>query len=282
MAKRYLGQNFLYDPSILKRIVQVAQLDTEDLIVEIGPGHGSLTRMLADKVKMVIAIELDDILFERLKIKLAEYKNVELIHGDALKYSYENLPGFKVVANIPYYITTPLIFRLLEMKQTCPIETRRTSEMIPPFTPLEKGGRGDYQMKKNLTAMTLTVQKEVAERIIAKPGRKDYGVLSIMIQYYAKPCLKFIIPKEAFRPVPKVDSAVLHIKIPEKPFVDVEDEEFFFRIVKTAFSQRRKMLSNSLKSIRGDVKEWLAEAGIDSNRRPETLSIEEFARIANS
>ncbi|MDI6889909.1 MAG: 16S rRNA (adenine(1518)-N(6)/adenine(1519)-N(6))-dimethyltransferase RsmA [Thermodesulfovibrionales bacterium] len=250
MAKRYLGQNFLYDPSILRRIVQVAQLSREDLVVEIGPGPGRLTRMLAEKVKKVIAIELDDKLFEELKAGLAEYKNVELIHGDALKYSYENLPEFKVVANIPYYITTPIIFRLLGAK-------------------------------KNLISVTLTLQKEVAERIVAAPGGKDYGLLSIMVQYCTEPRLKFIIPKGAFRPVPRVDSAVVHIKVLERPSAFVKDEEFFFRVVKTAFSQRRKMLSNSLKSLREDIKERLAEAGIDSNRRPETLSIEEFARLSN-
>ena len=276
MPKRYLGQNFLFDPSILKRIIQVAQLDREDLIVEIGPGPGRLTRMLAEKVKKVIAIELDKKLYERLKAELAGYSNVELIHGDALEYSYENLPEFKVVANIPYYITTPIIFRLLEIKN-------------PPFPlligggegGLNKGGMGDFLMKNNLKSMTLTVQREVAERIVATPGGKDYGVLSIMVQYYAKPNLKFIIPKETFRPVPKVDSAVIYIKILEKPSVNVVDKELFSRIVKTAFSQRRKMLSNSLKNIRQDVKEWLSEAGIDPDRRPETLSIEEFAKLAN-
>lgn len=292
MGKRYLGQNFLYDPSILKRIIQAAQLEAEDLVVEIGPGPGRLTKMLAEKVKKVIAIELDENLFRKLKSELAEYKNVELIHGDALKYSYENLPEFKVVANIPYYITTPIIFRLLEIKQTYPAEIQKTTEIIPPNPPIPpfgkggqmgifKGGRGDFRERKNLESATLTVQKEVAERIVAKPGGKDYGVLSIMVQYYAKPSLKFIIPKEAFRPVPKVDSAVIHIKILASPSVDVENDKIFFRTVKTAFSQRRKMLSNSLKSIRQDVKEWLSETGIDPDRRPETLSIEEFAKLAN-
>ncbi|MFZ6017451.1 MAG: 16S rRNA (adenine(1518)-N(6)/adenine(1519)-N(6))-dimethyltransferase RsmA [Nitrospirota bacterium] len=247
---RYLGQNFLYDPSILRRIIQVAQLDGEDLVVEIGPGPGRLTKMLARKVKRVIAIELDEKLFENLRDELAEYSNIELIHGDALKFPFESLIEFKVVANIPYYITTPIIFRLLEVR-------------------------------KNLKSMTLTVQKEVAERIVASPGGKDYGVLSIMVQYYAMPRLKFMIPKGAFRPVPRVDSAVLHIKILDKPSVIVKDEALFLRLIKTAFSQRRKMLPNSLKSIRSDIKEKLVEAGIDSNRRPETLSIEEFARLSN-
>jgi 16S rRNA (adenine1518-N6/adenine1519-N6)-dimethyltransferase len=250
MPKRHLGQVFLYDPSILRRIVQVAQLSEEDLIVEIGPGLGRLTKMLAERVKNVIAIELDEELFEELKVQLADYNNVKLIHGDALKYAYENLPEFKVVANIPYYITTPLIFRLLDTR-------------------------------KNLKSMTLTIQKEVAERIVAASGGKDYGVLSVMVQYYAEPKLKFIIPKGAFRPVPKIDSALVHFKILGKPSVQVKDEEFFFRVVKMAFSQRRKMISNALRGLREDIKGKLAEAGIDPNRRPETLSIEEFARLSD-
>jgi 16S rRNA (adenine1518-N6/adenine1519-N6)-dimethyltransferase len=250
MAKRHLGQVFLYDPSILERIIQAAQLSKEDLVVEIGPGLGRLTKMLAARVKKVIAIELDEGLFEELKVQLADYQDVELVHGDALKYLYEDLPEFKVVANIPYYITTPIIFRLLDVR-------------------------------RNLKSMTLTIQKEVAERIVADSGGKDYGVLSIMVQYYTEPELKFIIPKGAFRPVPKIDSALVHFKILEKPFVRVRDEKFFFRVVKMAFSQRRKMLSNALKGLTEDIKEKLEEAGIDANRRPETLSIEEFARLSD-
>jgi 16S rRNA (adenine1518-N6/adenine1519-N6)-dimethyltransferase len=251
MTKKHLGQNFLYNPLIIERIIQAAQLGPEDLVVEIGPGPGKMTKMLAERVMKVIAIELDDTLFEKLKIALAGYHNIELIHGDALEYDYSILPEFKVVANIPYYITTPMIFKL-------------------------------FEAGKNLKSMTLTVQKEVAERIVAKPGGRDYGVLSIMVQYYAEPGLEFIIPKEAFRPVPKVDSALVHIRILAKPSVDVKNEAMFFRIVKTAFSQRRKMLSNSLKSLREDVKEWLDKTGIDPHRRPETLSMEEFARLADT
>ncbi|MEW6570276.1 MAG: rRNA adenine dimethyltransferase family protein [Nitrospirota bacterium] len=283
MTKKYLGQNFLYDPSIIRRIIEAAELDPEDLVVEIGPGPGRLTIMLSEKVRKVIAIELDERLYEKLKKELADYKNVELIHGDALTYSYEDLPNFKVVANIPYYITTPLMFRLLELKPKYPAVTQRTTEVIPSHLPLVEGRKGNYQSdRKNLKSMTLTVQKEVAERIIAKPGTKEFGVLSVMIQYFADASLKFVIPRKAFRPVPKVDSAVIHIKMRKQPLVPVKDENLFSRIIKTAFSQRRKMLSNSLKSMRTDVKDWLSKAGIDPHRRPETLSIKEFARLANT
>jgi len=251
MTKKQLGQYFLYDPMILQRIIDAARLDTDDCVVEIGPGPGRLTRMLAEKVLKVVAIELDENLYERLKTELAGFHNLELVHGDALQFRYEDLPRFKVVANIPYYITTPIIFRLLDAK-------------------------------KRLDSLTLTIQKEVAERIVAKPGGKDYGVLSLMIQYYAEATFEFMIPKKAFRPSPKVDSAVVHMRILDKPSVEVKEERLFFRIIKTAFSQRRKMISNSLKSLSGDVKGWLDQAGIDAKRRPETLSIEEFAKLADT
>ncbi len=251
MTKKKLGQYFLYDPLILQKIISAARLTPDDYVVEIGPGPGRLTRLLADSVIKVVAIELDDNLYEKLKTELAGYPNLELVHGDALEFHYEDLPRFKVVANIPYYITTPIIFRLLDAK-------------------------------KRLDSMTLTIQKEVADRIVAKPGGKDYGVLSLMVQYYAEATFAFMIPKEAFRPSPKVDSAVVHMRILEKPSVTVKDERIFFRIIKTAFSQRRKMLSNSLKSLGPDVKPWLDNAGIDAKRRPETLSIDEFAILADT
>jgi 16S rRNA (adenine1518-N6/adenine1519-N6)-dimethyltransferase len=251
MAKKHLGQNFLFDPVILTRIMDAAGLARDDTVVEIGPGPGRLTRLLADNVKKVIAIELDQDLYGRLRADLIGYRNVELVHGDALKFRYEGIGRFKVVSNIPYYITTPIIFRLLE-------------------------ARGYLQ------SMTLTIQKEVAERIVASPGGKDYGVLSIMVQYRALPEMNFIIPKESFRPAPKVDSAVLHIRILERPSVDVEDEEMFSRIVRTAFSQRRKTLSNSLRGLGENIKEVLVSAGIDPGRRPETLSLKEFAGLTDS
>lgn len=250
MPKKHLGQNFLFDQSILNRIVEASELTISDTIVEIGPGPGALTKILAKTAKKVVAIELDVELYAKLKESLSESKNVEIINGDALQYPYEKLEPFKIVANIPYYITTPIIFRLLEAR-------------------------------KNLKSMTLTIQKEVAQRIAAKPGTKDYGVLSIMVQYFGNPELKFIIHKEAFRPVPKVDSAVIHIEILPAPRVKVADEKLFFRTIKTAFSQRRKTLSNSLKPLSNNIKKILVSAGIEPERRAETLSIEEFARLSD-
>jgi 16S rRNA (adenine1518-N6/adenine1519-N6)-dimethyltransferase len=251
MAKKRLGQHFLYDPSILVRIIEAAELSPGDTVLEIGPGPGRLTRLLSERAKKVIAIELDEGLYRNLRTELAGYLNVELIRGDALAFPYEEIGEFKVVANIPYYITTPIIFRLLDAK-------------------------------KNLRSATLTIQKEVAERIAAKPGNRDYGVLSIMVRYVSVPEMKFIIPKEAFRPAPKVDSAVIHLKTLSAPSVTVRDEELFFRIVRSSFSQRRKTLSNSLKGMDKDIRRILMEAGIDPSRRPETLSLEEFARLSDS
>ncbi|PKL51191.1 MAG: ribosomal RNA small subunit methyltransferase A [Nitrospira bacterium HGW-Nitrospira-1] len=250
MTKKHLGQNFLYDNSILNRLIQAAGLSEEDTVVEIGPGPGRLTRMLAKTVQRLIAIELDPELYERLKGDFIACRNVEIIHGDALLFPFETIGEFKVVANIPYYITTPIIFRLLDAR-------------------------------KHLKSMTLTIQKEVSERIVAEPGGKDYGVLTIMIQYFARSELKFIIPKEAFHPAPKVDSAVVYMKILAQPAVTVRDEKMFFLLVKTAFAQRRKMLSNSLKSFGENVTDILISLGIDPRRRPETLSIEEFARLSD-
>lgn len=246
-----LSQNFLYDPRILRRIIQVAKLLPDDTVLEIGPGTGRLTIALSKRVKEVIAIELDKKLYEALKGKIEGYGNIKLIHGDALKYSYEALERFKVVANIPYHITTPIIFKLIEQRA-------------------------------RLISITLTLQKEVAERITANPGGKDYGVLSIMVQYYGKPTLKFIIPKTAFRPVPRVDSACVHISLYENPPVTSKDEKLLFHLIKTAFSQRRKTLSNALRIISPDIKALLTKAGIDPQRRAETLSIQEFVRLSDT
>ncbi len=248
--KKHLGQNFLYDPSILGKIVDASGISAEDTVVEIGPGPGRLTKILAERAERVVAIEVDRGLCETLREEFDDYGNVEIVCGDALKYHYESLTGFRVVANIPYYITTPIIFKLI--------------------------GEG-----KNLKSMTLTVQKEVAERIIAGPCTSDYGVLSIMIQYRAVPGFEFVIPKGAFRPVPKVDSAVVHLEMRKTPAVSVKDEKLFFKIIKTAFSQRRKTLANALKAVSEDIKEKIPLAEIDPQRRPGTLSVEEFASLAD-
>ncbi|HIJ59828.1 MAG TPA: ribosomal RNA small subunit methyltransferase A [Nitrospirae bacterium] len=249
MAKKQLGQNFLFDPSILRRIVDVSGLTDNDLVIEIGPGHGRLTDLLINKAERVIAIEIDSYFANQLKERYKEYGNINIVEGDALKFNYNSLPYFKVVANIPYYITTPIIFNLLKSN-------------------------------KNLISMTFTLQKEVAKRISAKPNTKDYGALSVAIQYYGKPEIAFIIPRGAFRPIPKVDSAVIHIEMFKQPPIQVGNEKIFFNIVKSAFHQRRKTLSNSLKSLIPNVKFFLEKIGIDSMRRGETLSLEEFALIS--
>jgi len=249
MAKKSLGQNFLFDPAILSRIIEASGIGPDDTVVEIGPGPGRLTTLLSKVAKKVVAIELDSDLYIKLQDELAGRENVELVLGDALKYRYDDLGSFKVVANIPYYITTPIIFSLLAARD-------------------------------NLVSMTLTIQKEVAQRIVANPGTKDYGVLSLAVQYHADPEIKFIIPAGAFRPVPKVDSAVIHIHIRKTPKVIVADEALLFKIIRAGFSQRRKTLSNALKPLMPDIKDVLIDTGIDPGRRGETLSMDEFAILA--
>lgn len=249
-AKKSLGQNFLFDPSILKKIIQSANINKDDTIVEIGAGYGNLTLLLAEVSKSVIAIEYDEELFNILSEKVRAYDNIQPINCDALKFNFKELECFKVVGNIPYYITTPIIFKLLAARE-------------------------------NIETITLTLQKEVAERIVAKPGKKDYGVLSLSVQYYSEPEMKFIIPAEAFRPAPKVDSAVIHLQILKKPRVSVVDEGLFFRLIKAGFAHRRKTILNTLKMFDADMKEILLTLGIETNRRAETLSMEDFGMLCN-
>ncbi len=255
--KKSLGQHFLTDTNIARDIVEAANITGDDAVVEIGPGNGILTRLLAERAKKVIAIEIDERLADGLKNDLAGFKNIELLHADALQFPFEKIEGrFKVAANLPYYITTPIIFHLLESRD-------------------------------KIVSMTLMMQKEVAERIAAKPGGKDYGVLSIAVQFYTEPLINFIVPSSAFYPKPKVESAVVSFSILKKRRVDVLDEGFFFKVVRAAFSQRRKTLRNALKAANlpkttdDALDSAFTKTGIDPKRRGETLSIAEFAKLAD-
>lgn len=248
--RKHLGQNFLYDKNILKKIIESSGITKDDTVVEIGAGTGVLTKMLALYAYKVIAIEADELLHKRLKEETIGVGNIEIVYMDALIYPYQNLNRFKVVSNIPYYITTPIIFKLLENRQ-------------------------------NIDSITLTVQKEVAQRIVAIPNKKAYSVLSLSVQYYAQAEIKFIVPASVFRPIPKVDSAVIYIKPFEEHKVRVLNEKIFFRIIKQSFSKRRKTLANSLKSVSINIKPLLLEAGIDPMRRAETLTMKEFAKLSD-
>ncbi|WP_319402235.1 16S rRNA (adenine(1518)-N(6)/adenine(1519)-N(6))-dimethyltransferase RsmA [uncultured Anaeromusa sp.] len=255
MSKK-LGQNFLVDPSVVAGIVKAAGIQEQDVVLEIGPGIGTLTQGLAETGAKVVAVELDRHLLDVLAHTLEGYENVRIVHGDILKIDILQEVGcgpFKVVANLPYYITTPIIMELLEAR--LPI---------------------DY--------MVTMVQKEVAERMAAEPGSKAYGALSVAVQYYTKPHVLMIVPPRSFIPAPAVDSAVICCERREKPAVEVEDEALFFRVVKAAFGQRRKTLANALKAggfPQEQLQLVLAKAGIDAMRRGETLSLDEFAAIAN-
>lgn len=262
--KKSLGQNFLTDLSVLGRIVDAANLDKTKGALEVGPGIGSLTEQLAHAAGKVTAVELDQRLIPILGDVLSPYPNVSVVHGDILKTDLRKLweerfvgcAGVSVVANLPYYVTTPIIMKLLE-----------------EHLPLE-----------NIVVM---VQKEVAERMAARPGGKEYGSLSIAVQYYCEPELVCIVPGKAFIPAPNVDSAVIKLRKRTEPAVAIADEAKFFRVVQTAFTQRRKTLSNNLSALSGkerksDLAELLAACGVQPERRAETLSLSEFARITEA
>lgn len=252
--KKSLGQNFLKDPHYLGKIVDAAQVGPEDQVIEIGPGLGHLTRALADTGCRLLLLELDDRLIPRLREEFASRPAVQVVHADALEYDYDGLSGtWKVVANLPYYISTAIIQRLIAQ-------------------------RGRF------TTLTLMLQKEVAARIAAAPGGKEYGFLSVLVQYAAVPRLEFSVPAGAFTPQPKVDSTVLKLTMRDRPETVANDEALFLRVIKAAFSQRRKTLRNSLGQLghHKDVMNAVQEGtGIDLGRRAETLSVSEFCRLAN-
>ena len=256
MSKK-LGQNFLIKRGIVDEIVHAAELTPSEPVLEVGPGIGTLTQGLAQSGADVTAIELDRRLLEVLDTTLASYDNVRIIHGDVLKLdvpSIMNHKPFKVVANLPYYITTPIIMSLLESK-----------------LPIER--------------LVVMVQKEVALRMVAKPGTKDYGALSVAVQYYTEPDIVLDVPPKSFLPAPAVTSSVIRCVLRDKPPVDVIDEKRFFRVVKAGFAQRRKTFSNTMKTTglsKDRIEELLAKANIDGQRRGETFTLQEFADVANA
>lgn len=256
MSKK-LGQNFLIKRGIVDEIVHAAELTPGEPVLEVGPGIGTLTQGLAQSGADVTAIELDRRLLEVLDTTLASYDNVRIVHGDVLKLDVPTIMNhkpFKVVANLPYYITTPIIMSLLESK-----------------LPIER--------------LVVMVQKEVALRMVAKPGTKDYGALSVAVQYYTEPDIVLDVSPKSFLPAPAVTSSVIRCVLRKKPPVDVIDEKLFFRVVKAGFAQRRKTFSNTMKTTgltKNQIDELLAKANIDGQRRGETFTLQEFADVANT
>lgn len=253
--KKHLGQNFLTDENLISRIIEIANITKDDKVIEIGPGKGALTFRLAECALKVLAIEIDHDLCEYLGKQAESYPNLTILEQDVLKFPFETIESkFKVVANIPYYISTPIIFRLMELRN-------------------------------KITDMTIMLQKELANRIVASPNCRDYGILSIAVQFYATPSIEAEIPREAFYPAPKVDSAVLKI-VPRKNIaVRVGNENLFWAIIKSAFSHRRKTLLNSLAMAgfkKDNLETILTKEGIDVNVRPENLSMEEWGKIVDN
>lgn len=256
--KKSLGQNFLVDKNIQRKIIAACDFKPSDIVLEIGAGRGELTGLIASKVALVYPLELDPVLSKILKAKLAAHANIQIIKGDILKFnlrsSFLNLKDkIKVVGNIPYYISSPILEHLLKFRD-------------------------------KIEAIFITVQKEFAARVCALPGSKVYAALSCFVQYYLEPKAVFNIKKASFFPAPKVDSTFLRFKVRERPLVRVEDEKLFFRIIRQAFNYRRKTLRNSLKNIVSTEKleDFFAKYGIDSNTRPEKFSLQDFANLTNS
>ena len=263
-ANKNLGQNFLINENVIEEIINAAQINDNDLIIEIGPGLGTLTSKLLEKAGKVIAIELDKKMVLVLEDRFSLYDNFECINEDVLKVDLESLISeekskglktAKIVANLPYYITTPIIMKLLEEKLD--IET-----------------------------ITVMIQKEVADRLVAEPGKANTGAITYAINYYTNPKVVLQVPNTAFIPAPDVNSTVIQLEVLQKPKIDVIDEEMFFKVIKYAFMQRRKTLLNSLTNskILGEkeyIEKMLSELGIEKTIRAENLSLEEFAKIAN-
>ncbi len=263
--KKSLGQNFLIDTNILRNIVDAANITERTGVIEVGPGIGALTEQLAKRAKKVVSFEIDQRLLPVLKDTLSPYDNVSIIHSDVLKANiqevideqFKDVEDLMVVANLPYYVTTPILMKLLE---------------------------GHLPIR----GIVVMIQAEVADRIAAKPGSKEYGALSIAAQYYATAEKVMTVPATVFVPQPRVDSAVLRLNIREEPAVNVEDETYFFKVFHACFANRRKTILNNLvhnlgpKEKKQEIEAALQEADVDPKRRGETLSLEEFAKLSDA
>ena len=260
--KRF-GQNFLIDSHILEKIVESAEITKEDCVLEIGPGIGTMTQYLACAARKVVAVEIDKALIPILEDTLSDYDNARVINNDVLKVDIAKLAEeenggkpIKVVANLPYYITTPIIMGLFE-------------NHVP------------------IKSITVMVQKEVADRMQVGPGTKDYGALSLAVQYYAKPYIVANVPPNCFMPRPKVGSAVIRLERYEEPPVKVKDEKLMFRIIRASFNQRRKTLANGLKNsaeldyTKEEIEAAIEALGRGASIRGEALTLEEFAKLAD-
>lgn len=259
-----LGQNFLIDERVLDSMIDAAAIDKNTNVLEIGPGFGTLTQRLCAAAKKVVSVEIDDSVIPVLSENTAEFDNLEIVHADIMKTDIAELikekfgegEKVKVAANLPYYITTPIIMMLLE------------------------GGLP-------IDEIVIMIQKEVAQRLAAAPGTKEYGAISVAVNFYSVPQLITKVPRSSFIPQPKVESAVIALKMRKKPAVDVSDAKRYFTVVKAAFGQRRKTLPNALANSgafsksKQEITELLSSLGIDANRRGETLSLDDFALIAD-
>ena len=263
-ANKKLGQNFLVDENVVDSIVDSAEVTKEDLVIEIGPGLGTLTKKLLDRAGKVICIELDHKMINILENRFKLYDNIEIINEDVLKIDLnklielnknENIKKAKIVANLPYYITTPIIMKLLEEKL-------------------------------NIESITVMIQKEVAQRLAAKPGEKEVGSITYTIWYYTEPKIVLEVPRDSFIPEPEVTSSVINLKVLDKPRIEVEDEKVFFKVIKAAFMQKRKTLINALVNgkifeNKEEAEKCLIENEIDTKIRGEKLSLEQYKMIAD-